>query len=323
MNPESPILVSVLCTAYNHEPYLRQCLDGIVMQQTDFRFEAIIHEDASTDGTRAIIEEYAERYPDIIVPIYQTENQYSKGNLYQRILFPSARGKYIALCEGDDFWTDPLKLQKQTDMLKADPQCGLVCSFWRNYNQTTGKSWDTTFPVYEGKVYEELIAGKIHIRTLTVLFRKTLATQFPTIDPQTYHTGDSLWFPFIAAVSHVRILPEITCTYRILQESACHHTQSRRPHILFQCRRMNTALFINRLYPTKNKAVNNRIRKKALLARYKAALLTGNSELMQGERVPFFPMLTLKKTLFTLLSYYTTSPQRMAHVSQIYSRHLK
>ena len=72
------LMVSIRCLVYNHEPYLRQCLDGFVMQQTNFRFEAIVHDDASTDGSAAIIREYAAKYPDIIKPIYETENQYSK-----------------------------------------------------------------------------------------------------------------------------------------------------------------------------------------------------------------------------------------------------
>ncbi len=112
-------LVSIQCLVYNHEPYLRQCLDGFVMQKTSFKFEAIVHDDVSTDGSAAIIREYAEKYPDIIKPIFETENQYSKkdGSL-ERIVHEACKGKYIALCEGDDYWIDPLKLQKQVDILE-------------------------------------------------------------------------------------------------------------------------------------------------------------------------------------------------------------
>ena len=77
-NNEQPLMVTIRCTVFNHERYLRECLDGFVMQKTNFRFEAIVHDDASTDGSAAIIKEYAEKYPDIIKPIYETENQYSK-----------------------------------------------------------------------------------------------------------------------------------------------------------------------------------------------------------------------------------------------------
>ena len=115
-------LVTIRCVTYNHEPYIRQCLEGFVMQQTNFRFEAIVHDDASTDGTAAIIKEYAEKYPNIIKPIFETENQYSKrdGSL-RRIMDSHMRGKYVAMCEGDDYWIDPLKLQKQVDFLENHP----------------------------------------------------------------------------------------------------------------------------------------------------------------------------------------------------------
>lgn len=126
---DDKILVSIRCLVYNHEPYLRQCLEGFVMQKTNFRFEAIVHDDASTDGSAKIIREYAEKYPDIIKPIYETENQYSKhdGSL-ARIMNTACRGKYIAMCEGDDYWIDPLKLQKQVDWLETHPDCNLVFS---------------------------------------------------------------------------------------------------------------------------------------------------------------------------------------------------
>ena len=120
------LMVTIRCLVYNHEPYIRQCLEGFVMQKTNFRFEAIVHDDASTDGTAAIIKEYAEKYPDIIKPIFETENQYSKrdGSI-KRIMNAHTHGKYIAYCEGDDYWTDPYKLQKQVDFLETHPEYGL------------------------------------------------------------------------------------------------------------------------------------------------------------------------------------------------------
>ena len=117
-----PLMVSIWCMTYNHEPYIRQCLEGFVIQKTNFRFEAIVHDDVSTDGTVAVVKEYAEKYPDIIKPIIETENQYSKqdGSM-DRIMMEACQGKYIALCEGDDYWIDPLKLQKQVDAMEKNP----------------------------------------------------------------------------------------------------------------------------------------------------------------------------------------------------------
>ena len=111
------ILVTIICTTFNQERYIRKALDGFLMQKTNFLYEVIVHDDASTDRTPSIIREYAEKYPHIIVPILQKENQFSKGVwITNDLLLPMAKGKYIAMCEGDYFWTDPNKLQMQADM---------------------------------------------------------------------------------------------------------------------------------------------------------------------------------------------------------------
>ena len=121
------ILVSIHCITYNHEKYIADAIDSFLEQQTNFKFEILIHDDASTDRTADIIREYECKYPDLIKPIYQKENQYSKGGASVEIFnFKRANGKYIAVCEGDDYWTDPKKLQKQVDYLEKNPECSLV-----------------------------------------------------------------------------------------------------------------------------------------------------------------------------------------------------
>jgi glycosyltransferase involved in cell wall biosynthesis len=116
---EDEIKVSICCLAYNHENYISTCINGFLMQKTNFVFEVLIHDDASTDKTANIIKEYEQKYPDIIKPIYQTENQYSQGvSVTSTFNYPRAKGKYIAICEGDDYWTDPNKLQIQIDLLE-------------------------------------------------------------------------------------------------------------------------------------------------------------------------------------------------------------
>ncbi len=111
-------LLSIVCLAYNHAAFISETLDGFLRQETTFPFEIIVHDDASTDATATIIHEYAARYPQVIKPIYQTENQYRKGVPFSTRLFAQAHGKYIAYCEGDDYWTDPHKLQIQVDFLE-------------------------------------------------------------------------------------------------------------------------------------------------------------------------------------------------------------
>ena len=131
------IVVSIQCLTYNHVKYIRQCLDGFLMQQTDFRFEAIVHDDASTDGTADVVREYAEKYPDIVKPILEKENVYSKHipGLITKVVNERCQGKYIAMCEGDDYWTDPLKLQKQVDYMEVHPECSLTCNRTKWYSE--------------------------------------------------------------------------------------------------------------------------------------------------------------------------------------------
>lgn len=141
-------LVAIKCLVYNHEPYLRECLEGFVMQQTDFPFVAIVHDDASTDHSADIIREYAAKYPDIIHPIYETENQYSKKNGSLTKIMDTALAAtgapYIALCEGDDYWTDPHKLQKQVDFLDTHPEYVLCCHRYKILNQNDG-TWEQDY----------------------------------------------------------------------------------------------------------------------------------------------------------------------------------
>lgn len=115
---EKKIMVTIDCLTYNHENYIADAIESFLAQKTKFDIEILIHDDASTDGTADIIRQYEKRYPDIINPIYQTENQYSKGIAVYFSNHNRAKGKYHALCEGDDYWTDPYKLQKQVDFLE-------------------------------------------------------------------------------------------------------------------------------------------------------------------------------------------------------------
>lgn len=135
------IQVSVICNVFNHERYLRDALDGFVKQKTDFPFEVLVHDDASTDGSAEIIREYEEKYPDIIKPIYQQENQFSKGvKISQTFNLPRAKGRFLAFCEGDDYWTDTLKLQKQYDFLNGHSDYSLCACSCVWLNMKTGKT---------------------------------------------------------------------------------------------------------------------------------------------------------------------------------------
>ena len=182
INMQEQPLVSIQCLVYNHESYLRQCLDSFVMQKTNFKFEAIVHDDVSTDGSAAIIREYAEKYPDIIKPIFETENQYSKhdGSL-NRIMHEACKGKYIALCEGDDYWIDPLKLQKQVDILESSEEYSL-CMHAHTELYSNGDSKDIFR--YESDNYNvpmvDLIkGGGGFVSTNSIVYRNSLLDSYP------------------------------------------------------------------------------------------------------------------------------------------------
>ena len=122
-----PVRVSICSITFNHAAYMRDCLEGFLDQVCDFRVEIVIHDDASTDGTTGILRDYAQRYPTVIRPIYQTDNQFSKGvNPYYAYVFPSARGEYLAICDGDDHWQDPAKLAAQVAVLDHDSSVALT-----------------------------------------------------------------------------------------------------------------------------------------------------------------------------------------------------
>lgn len=215
-------LVSICCIVYNHEPYLRDCLEGFLMQRCSFPFEVLIHDDASQDRSAEIIRAYAARHPEIFKPICQSENQYSKGlKINPTFNFPRAEGEYIALCEGDDYWTDPLKLQKQVDFLVAHPECGLVYTDVDFREEESGRI--TPQVISSGQIKRShSFAGHLRnggfIAPCTWLFRREHI-------PQTAYSYVDGTFPLaldIWARSEVGFIDNSTAVYRILRESVSH-----------------------------------------------------------------------------------------------------
>ena len=154
------ITVSVITTAYNHEKYIRQTIESIVSQETDFNFELLINDDCSTDGTADIIREYEAKYPDIVHPIYQTENQYSKGVNIPKLLIDRAQGEHVAFCEGDDYWCDNTKLQRQVDKLYECPEYAACVHQTTELNCLTGEKRQMSARKGNGVIgFEDVIQG--------------------------------------------------------------------------------------------------------------------------------------------------------------------
>lgn len=146
MGDQNLIKVSVICLVYNEEEYLRRALDSMVKQKTNFIFEIICHDDASTDKSPEILREYEFNYPDIVKCIYQRDNKYQKGEqIILKYIYPVARGEYMAYCDGDDYWTDSLKLQKQVDFLDTHLDYGMCLHSFQVLKERTGKTYECHF----------------------------------------------------------------------------------------------------------------------------------------------------------------------------------
>ena len=215
---QNPIKVSVTCTTYNQKNYIARALDSFLAQRTDFPFEIIVHDDCSTDGTAEIVREYAEKYPDKIVPILQTENQYSKGKRLSGFINPKIRGQYKAPCEGDDYWTDPLKLQKQADFLDAHPDYAMVTHAASCVDADGKPLSEIRRPAECDRDYtaDEVIAvggGLFH--TASVMIRSEIALNYPPYF-YTCPVGDYPMQILAGLAGKIRYLDEEMSAYRVV-----------------------------------------------------------------------------------------------------------
>lgn len=223
------IMVSICCVAYNQESYVRQALDSFLAQKTNFPFEILISDDASPDRTADIIREYEQKYPEIVKPIYFSENQYSRGVNIDEKNYERASGKYIAVCEGDDYWIDEYKLQKQVDYMESHPDCTFC--FTNGYFLSGGKYWKKFVPAHpqcyqlrEGQ--EDLDAGEIALLgatpTASYLWPREKVV-FPDLPEDTFN-GDLFLSIYGAGCGYAHFMDEYTCIYRIDNPNSLQHT---------------------------------------------------------------------------------------------------
>lgn len=210
-------VVSICCMTYNHENFIKDCIEGFINQKTDFNYELLIHDDASNDKTADIIREYESKYPHIIKGFYQTENQFLKQNILVNILFPRAKGKYIALCEGDDYWTDPYKLQKQVDFLEANEEVSMCFTNGITVLANNLKLDTIILNDYHPNKFDTkyLISKDCKIPTASVVFRKKLLD----IDLNAFPMGDYPLYYFLSKKGLIGYLSESSVAYRIHQTS--------------------------------------------------------------------------------------------------------
>ncbi len=202
--------VSVIVLSYNEEKYLKECLDSILGQQCDFRFEILVADDASQDGSKDILLGYADKYPGIVVPILNETNLGVVGNLWNA--GSRVRGEYVAFCDSDDYWIDPHKLKKQVQLLDEDNDTVLVYTNAKVLDEETGEfRRNVTRPMPEGYVFDHLLEGNF-IKTLTVcvrsgLFRQALDAIVPSGE---WSVQDYPLWLFMAKRGAFRYLDDVT-----------------------------------------------------------------------------------------------------------------
>ncbi|NLI21835.1 MAG: glycosyltransferase [Clostridiales bacterium] len=221
-----PPLVSICCVTYNHAGTIAETLEGFLAQQADVSVEILVHDDASDDGTEAILRDYAQRYPDVVKPLFETENQYRKGTAMDATFnFPRVTGAYIALCEGDDLWVDPHKLRRQIDCLNAHPGC-TFCFTNGTVRDGGGRIPDRPFiPFYpeeaahyapETREYDlGALTRLTFIPTASFLFPREALTRIPRdllLAP--CPTGDLRLKLLLTAAGRAVYLHAFTCVYR-------------------------------------------------------------------------------------------------------------
>lgn len=218
-------LVAIRCIAYNQEAYIKETLDGFVSQRTTFPFVAIVHDDASTDNTSTIIREYAEKFPKIIIPIFETENQHSKpGNSLGKIMsdaIEATGAKYIAYCEGDDYWCDSYKLQKQVDFLEAHPEYSLCfhAAYFRRDLTDTFTSYLPYKKDCDVSFKQIVLGGGMFCPTPSLMVKSKDCLEMPDVF-RNQHVGDYPLQIYIASKGKVRYMASPMCVYRVASQNS-------------------------------------------------------------------------------------------------------
>lgn len=269
--PTTTYIARIICNTYNQALFIKDTMDGFCMQTTNFPFVAIIVDDASSDGEPEIISQYLEDHFDMVNAQYDENDDAKriaavhkdnpnchflvvllKYNFYRikKAKYPLYKGwhenvPYIAMCEGDDYWTDPDKLQKQVDYMKAHPKCGLVWAKAKCYLQNKGEFKGTTGHYMSG--YYDMFVN-YSIAPLTTMYRRTAVEGYSDfIKGQKWLLGDSPLYLYIAHDHDIHFMDEIVGVYRILSNSASHHT-SYEKNIAFQKSTFDVVKFFCKKY---------------------------------------------------------------------------
>lgn len=212
------VLVSICCITYNHEKFIKYALEGFLMQKTNFQVEFLINDDCSTDATSEILKEYEQKYPGFFNITFQSENQFSKGlKPFSQLLFPKVKGKYIALCEGDDYWTDPYKLQKQVNFLEQNTDYSMCFHPCKIVDENNNELILDTFIHLTEKDFTGVeILEKWSVPTASTMFRSEFVSHITNrAISKGYYYGDTPMFLTLLDYGKSHCLNDIMSAYRI------------------------------------------------------------------------------------------------------------
>jgi len=276
-------LVSVCCIVYNHREYIGSCLESIVSQKTDFNFEVLIHDDASTDGTSEVIRQYRDLYPNIVKPIIKYKNTYSSGsecfsNSIYEALFDRALGEYIAICEGDDFWINEKKLQYQVDLMNNNQN--LDISFHpsfvikdNNMDYLLGKH-DDKLNIFS--LDQVILGGGGFMPTSSLMIRKHVFNkELLEILRQSY-VMDYIIQVISSRQGGALFIPYVMSVYRSMHKGSWSHTQNQN---FFNF--LNNHINLNKIYNLLSKTIPEM--SETIETRAKATNLSVFSTLLKGK----------------------------------------
>jgi glycosyltransferase involved in cell wall biosynthesis len=317
--PENP-LVSVHMITYNHEPYIAEAIEGVLLQKTSFPIELVIGEDCSTDRTRDIVMHYQKKFPGLIRVITSERNVGATKNSLRTER--ACRGKYIAYCEGDDYWHHPRKLQKEVDYLEAHPHIVLVHSDVDAVKVETG-DLISRLNRYEGidnttrrkDLFLSVLEHQYVIRTATVCLRRDVLEKCTMSDPVVFQSnrflmGDTPCWLELSRIGDFHYINESLATYRILPESACH-TKSLEKGKAFGLSILDMVLYYADKYNCSFEA-KKRIRRKFSGGLLRVACMTADAEL--GRKVK---SLVLHLTFFHWMLYIASQNKQISCVVRL------
>ena len=308
---DDKIYVTVYCLTYNHEKYIADALKGFVSQKTNFRYKVIVHDDCSTDKTASIIKEYAEKYPNIIKPIFEKENLYSKKvKIIKNVILPLFEGKYIAACEGDDYWTDCNKLQLQVDFLDNNPEYSACVHDTVEFNCRNGnkRSINGKKEDYDIDFSEIACSGNSAYQLSSLMCRREHRETFESDDRPEYLKISSSFGDFalnlhLIANGKIRYLAQTMSVYRLLTPGSWTSTNSDAAS-----KKANCAVIINTLssYDKFTKGRYHQIIVEAIQKNeFKVFLLDLNISKMKSEKyIKFWKMLSKKERIKVYIKKY-------------------